>query len=467
MKRHLLVVSVLMLFMLAALKAYAGTAIMSKAQTAYLCAHALTDSVPSAWAIPSWPDVPTGSFCADEIEYCHEYGIIHGELDGFYHPEWQVTRAKMAEYEAHVVNNRDGDLDTFVPPAEASFTDLPTSDPAYLCVEYIASKGVISVPVDGLFHPTDLMDMYEAAEWLQTITGRYVDPDTIPAITGTVTGTVTDAVTGAPIAGASVYFIYSGDLHSISNGGDPTGSDGVYTYEIATMEYDRLRAQADGYYEAIKPGVTVTSGSLTQVDWQLYHAPTDVASDNWAFDAVAACVQAGIVTGYEDDTYHPEYPVTRDQMAVYLARGLAGGEDNVPAGPATATFEDVRTDNWAYDHVEYCYDQNIVQGYTATTYAPTVEVTRDQMAVYVARALVAPTGEAELADYEPADPRNFPDVPTTGYGEDGTEPFWAYRHIEYCVEHGVVEGYDDGCYHPEIVVTRDQMAVYVARAFGL
>jgi hypothetical protein len=80
------------------------------------------------------------------------------------------------------------------------------------------------------------------------------------------------------------------------------------------------------------------------------------------------------------------------------------------------------------------------------------------MAVYVARALVAPTGDAGLADYVPADPRDFPDV---------TTDHWAYTHVEYCVENGVVQGYEDGYYHPEIVVTRDQMAVYVARAFGL
>jgi hypothetical protein len=80
------------------------------------------------------------------------------------------------------------------------------------------------------------------------------------------------------------------------------------------------------------------------------------------------------------------------------------------------------------------------------------------MAVYVARALVAPTGEAALADYVPADARNFPDVPSD---------FWAYTHIEYCVENGVVQGHLDGYYHPEYIVTRDQMGVYVARAFGL
>jgi len=40
----------------------------------------------------------------------------------------------------------------------------------------------------------------------------------------------------------------------------------------------------------------------------------------------------------------------------------------------------------------------------------------------------------------------FPDV---------ASDFWAYAHIEYCVEQGVVRGYEDGGCHPEVMVTRD------------
>ncbi len=178
----------------------------------------------------------------------------------------------------------------------------------------------------------------------------------------------------------------------------------------------------------------------------------------WAFDETGACYNAGIVGGYGDGLYHPELAVTRDQMAVYISRALAGGDEYVPEFTGTPTFPDVPAAFWALDHVEYTVAQNVVTGYEDGTYHPEYAVTRDQMAVYVARAMVAPTGEAALADYVPADPRNFPDV---------ASGFWAYTHVEYCVENGVVSGYLDGLYHPEVVVTRDQMAVYVARAFGL
>ncbi len=184
----------------------------------------------------------------------------------------------------------------------------------------------------------------------------------------------------------------------------------------------------------------------------------DVPSCFWAFGEIEACVNADVVRGYLDNTYRPEYAVTRDQMAVYISRGVAGGDEDVPEFTGAPTFPDVPEGFWALDHVEYAVAQNVVEGYEDGTYHPEYEVDRGQMAVYVARSLVAPSGEAALADYVPADPRDFPDVP---------EDFWAYPHIEYCVEHGVVQGYGDGLYHPEYTVTRDQMAVYVAKAFEL
>jgi hypothetical protein len=48
-----------------------------------------------------------------------------------------------------------------------------------------------------------------------------------------------------------------------------------------------------------------------------------------------------------------------------------------------------------------------------------------------------------------------------------TTDHWAYTYVEYCVEHGIVGGYPDGYFHPKTVCTRDQITVFLARAFDL
>jgi len=183
---------------------------------------------------------------------------------------------------------------------------------------------------------------------------------------------------------------------------------------------------------------------------------TDVPEGYWAYGEIEACVNAEIVHGYSEDTYGPLIVVTRDQMAVFISRALAGGDGNVPDYAGTPHFTDVPTDHWAFKYIEYLYGLEVVEGY-ADGYHPAEAVDRAQMAVYIARSICDPLGEDGLAGYTPPATPTFSDVPTD---------FWAYKHIEYCHEHDVVHGYEDG-YHPEREVTRDQMAVYVQRAFEL
>jgi hypothetical protein len=219
-----------------------------------------------------------------------------------------------------------------------------------------------------------------------------------------------------------------------------------------------------------RPQINAYDGTPWVYDYdnrQLVHlqvAPlpfADVPADFWAFDAIAACVEAGIVQGYGDNTYRPEQPVTRDQMAVYIARGLAGSDEavTVPTGVTEPTFTDVGEDHWAYRYIEYCVGANIVEGYPHGGYHPGTVVNRGQMAVYIARTMVTPSGDAAVPD--PPDEPAFPDVTADN------ECAWCYPHVAYCAAEGVVQGYWDGTYRPQQAVTRDQMAVFVARAFGL
>jgi DNA-binding beta-propeller fold protein YncE len=200
-------------------------------------------------------------------------------------------------------------------------------------------------------------------------------------------------------------------------------------------------------------------GNKQLVRIEIHQPPySDIPYDFWAREAIYLCSVNGIVFGYEGGQYRPEAPVTRDQMAVYISRALAGGDEAVPDYAGAADFTDVPLDHWAAKYIYYVKGQNVVTGYPDGSYQPSKVVTRDQMAVYISRAVANPIGEEGLAGYEPPDTASFTDVPTD---------FWAYRYVEYARSRDIVNGYSDGTYRPEAAVTRDQMAVYVARAFAL
>jgi len=344
-------------------------------------------------------------------------------------------------------------------PLTVQFTDLSTNSPAAWQWDFgDGSTSTVQHPshtyvLAGIYTPT--MTATNAEGWATETKAEYITVTLAPPVadfsasptTGTVPLTVsfTDLSTNSPTA----------SQWDFGDGGASAEQSPSYTYLLAGIYTPSLTA-------------TNTSGSDTETKNRYIVVNfVDVPADNWAYYEIMVCAEAGTVTGYPDGTYQPGGPVNRAEMAAYISRALAGGDEHVPEPAQDPAFTDVDDTHWAYKYICYAVKQSVVQGYPEGDYRPAAIVTRDQMAVYVARALVAPAGEAALADYVPADPRNFPDVLDTGYGEDGTAAHWAYRYVEYCVEHGVVQGYDDGLYRPDWDVTRDQMAVYVARAFDL
>ena len=175
---------------------------------------------------------------------------------------------------------------------------------------------------------------------------------------------------------------------------------------------------------------------------------SDVPSGFWAEKWIGALKSAGIVSGYPDGTFHPSEEVTRAQMAVFLARALARGDANVKAS-GTQKYSDVPTTYWAYKYIDYLYNNTTIRGYPDGTFKPEEKVTRAQLAVFICKAL-------NLEPYDKIEP-SFPDV---------KKDYWAYGYIERVNYMGIAMGYPDGKYYPENKVTRDQMCVFIGRAFS-
>lgn len=160
--------------------------------------------------------------------------------------------------------------------------------------------------------------------------------------------------------------------------------------------------------------------------------------------AIEAIAAAGITAGCGPSLYCPTTPVSRAEMAVFLIRAL--GES--PIGHR-GTFSDVPASQWFTGYVERIAELGIATGYPDGTYRPHNPVARGEMAVLLMRAL----GQSPLSFQG-----SFIDVP------DGQFFTGAVERIHQL---GITAGCGGGRYCPYDQVLRDQMATFLARAFGL
>ncbi|MGI6631755.1 MAG: S-layer homology domain-containing protein [Bacillota bacterium] len=107
------------------------------------------------------------------------------------------------------------------------------------------------------------------------------------------------------------------------------------------------------------------------------------------YEELAAAAEAGLVSGYEDGTFRPNAPVTRQEACTMLARALRLGTpdlSSLDAARVLIRFADMeKVSAWAFADVATCVEVGIVQGRDAGNLAPEESVTRAEAAVMVAR----------------------------------------------------------------------------------
>ncbi|SDE10821.1 S-layer homology domain-containing protein [Paenibacillus sp. UNCCL117] len=107
----------------------------------------------------------------------------------------------------------------------------------------------------------------------------------------------------------------------------------------------------------------------------------DVTAEDWFYPYVGAAAQAGIVTGY-NDRFYPNDLLSREELAVIVARGLA-----LPAaGAQTAAPADIdEVADWAKAEVQSVIAHELMSGWD-NRFQPGGEVTREMAAVVAMRA---------------------------------------------------------------------------------
>jgi protocatechuate 3,4-dioxygenase beta subunit len=226
---------------------------------------------------------------------------------------------------------------------------------------------------------------------------------------------------------------------------------------------------------------TATAGDgRAEVSWT---APADGGSPITGYTVTAApggqtCTTGGAtsctVTGLANGTPHTftvratnavgTGPASPPSAAVTPVAAVPPPAGPPPAGPAPRStdaacpparvpanrFSDVPNGSTHERSISCLVWWGVANGRTATTYAPSAGVTRDAMAAFVARAILK------------AKPGALSDAPPDAFGDDGASVH--QKAINQLAAAGIVGGTGGGNYSPSAVVTRGQMARFLANA---
>ena len=179
----------------------------------------------------------------------------------------------------------------------------------------------------------------------------------------------------------------------------------------------------------------------------------DVTAAN-PFERVIDCLYYWDITrGTSATTYSPGSPVTRGQMAAFIARMVVQAGGSLPEG--SDRFADDEGSPYEAD-INRLAAAGIVNGTGVGTYSPRLLVTRAQMAAFLVRAY------NHLAEDAGLDPLST-DIDFFADDEGST----LEASINAAASVGIAAGHADGTYRPREAVRRDHMAAFLMRELDL
>lgn len=132
-------------------------------------------------------------------------------------------------------------------------------------------------------------------------------------------------------------------------------------------------------YGGCEEGKEVPEGYCYCGDFQ------DVPPDLWYSDAIMWASQQGIVTGYGEETFGTDDPVTREQMVTMLFR-YAQTKTHSFIFQGYGNYKDAKqVSDWASEAMMWAMGHNMISGTSSSTLSPKATATRAQCATILMR----------------------------------------------------------------------------------
>ena len=173
---------------------------------------------------------------------------------------------------------------------------------------------------------------------------------------------------------------------------------------------------------------------------------TDITG-HWAADNILFAASRGLLSGTSDTTFSPDTGMTRGMFMTALGR-LAGIN---PDSYQTGKFTDVKADAYYAPYVNWAAQTGIVEGVTATTFAPDTNINREQMAVI-------------MKNYATKLGYDLPQTLKAVTFADKTQiSSWAKDAVKSMQQAGILAGKNENKFDPKGTATRAEVATVLRR----
>ncbi|RKD26934.1 Ig-like domain (group 2) [Caminicella sporogenes DSM 14501] len=169
---------------------------------------------------------------------------------------------------------------------------------------------------------------------------------------------------------------------------------------------------------------------------------------HWAEKYVKELVKIGVISGYPDKTFKPEKDITRAEFITILVKAFK------LEGRKGKEFKDIKG-HWAKEEIKLAASNGIIEGYEDGTCRPNEKITREEMAVIVAKVLKQKGYKEAILE----ELNIFTDKEEISV--------WAREAISMCVKEKIIRGMGDGRFAPKERANRAQAAVMLYKLYNL
>lgn len=171
---------------------------------------------------------------------------------------------------------------------------------------------------------------------------------------------------------------------------------------------------------------------------------------HWSQPYVEILANKLVVDGVSDTSFEPDRNISRAEFAALVVRSLGLGQ-----GTYSGEFNDVNSGAWYAGVVGAAVKAHIIDGYEDGTFRPDAQISREELAAMVVRAMNYAGLSTEVSSDEQSS--------LLGKFTDASSIVWAQKEIAAAIHSGIIEGMTESTIGAAQHATRAQSATMLKR----